>query len=258
MSLFLLTRQNGLEGRYATMTKKLLMNNYPQSTGGVVTKGLYIWLDGQDVVTNTDTFLNNRIDQSYGAYIPHAGIYWLINRVWKYKNYIGYYNEAHHIDKCTVTDEFTLQISYKTFELKGNKVLGIFGPHDDASWNDLNIAIFNKKLRLLMKTVVSDSKEIFTDSMSIDNLAITINNQQKKISLYINGEFKTEVFYRADIDSFFNVSRKWRFQSTRAFQPNFEDIATWRIGSVLMYHRILTEEEIKQNYLYEQSIERGE
>lgn len=238
------------------MSKKLLMNTHSQNVSEIVKKDLHIWLDGRDVVTNTDAFLNNRIDQSYGAYIPNIGNYWLQNRIWKYKNYIGHYGNTQYIDKCTVTDEFTLQISYKTFELKGNSVLAIFGLPDTSSWMDLNIAIILKKFRLFMKGTLTDSKEIFTDSMSIDNLAITVNNQQKKISLYINGEFLTEVLYKADIDSFLNVPRKWSIQSTRAYQSNFEDSITWRIGSILMYHRILTEEEIKQNYLYEQSIER--
>lgn len=238
------------------MSKKLLMNNYPQDTSGVVTNDLHIWLDGQDVVTNTDTFLNNRVDQSYGAYIPDVPSYWLQNKIWKYKNYISYYTTSHYIDKCTVTDEFTLQISYKTFELKANEQLPIFGPYN-VPWNELNIVIFNNKMRLMMKTVLSESKEIFTDSILIDNLAITINNSQKKISLYINGEFKAEVSYTTDIDSFFNVSRGWKVQSTHAYGASGAFANDWRIGSVLMYHRILTEEEIQQNYLYEQSIERG-
>lgn len=217
------------------MSKKLLINNYSENGLMPVMDGLVCWLDGRDsdFIDRTGNFnfeVNNIISD---------GKKFVFNGVDSIAKFIG--DIPININNCTVNFIFRVlkdNLTYRVITIK-NSIIAL-----DSS---------TKPRQALSCTFCGIDKVKNMNKIEnycfVGDLNTTSTNRLK--SYYDDICYPTK-FYLNGYDS--NPSNSivigGRLDNKQCTQME--------LCSIKIYNRALTEEEIQQNYLYEQSIERGE
>lgn len=216
------------------MSRKLMMNNVESNGLSPVTDGLICWLDGRDG-NGTQTTWVDRTGNSNDAIIT--------NCVWTGKALrVNNNSDSFLVNKILInsdTSPFTLEVNFKNITM-ANNVDNIIMANSTKMW-DYSSSIYRNIKRLLL---------------DVGNT--TINNS-----------FELNKSYQVGLIKYHNSSRKPLLDGAIleypnsmitngiSFLGNFD--AKHMIGdyySIRLYNRILTQEEITQNYNYEKSISR--
>lgn len=240
------------------MSKKLLIDNYSENKSMPVTDGLVCWLDARDLKdTNDETIWKDRSGNGHHATLKRSNSQTPIIENGYYRTYdSGYvilptlnFNstdgismfldfKVHNYSKHQYARLFTLGYTndYRQHLAAGTGLLE-FGTiryfskttTDFGLYSYFNVNMFNKKI----------------------NMSISYNNN---IMLGKNHNFNiTRAFEHHDkFDTIFNCNYLNAENSSSIL------VRDTSYGLILIYNRALTEEEMEQNYKYEQSIERGE
>lgn len=216
------------------MSKKLLMNNYSENGLMPVMDGLVCWLDGRDGKIG-DTIWKDRSGNGSDAEI--IGCEWT-----GFSLKINNNSDQFLVSKTLIDDNnkpYTLEVYFKrNFTTRG--ATNVILANTSKQWyGSTSIYIDVNRLYFDMgnQTLTAD----YTNNKPYQ-VAITKSNQVSRKG-FLNGEF---------------VNEHSRTTYTISFLGNWDDNKMMgEYYSIRLYNRALTEEEIKQNYLYEQSIERS-
>ena len=221
------------------MSKKLMMNNYSESGLMPVTNGLICWLDGRDC-KNGDTIwvdrsgngnngnisgnMNTEADKLENGYLKLEDSICLIPSL--------LFNSVKSI--CFYSNfEFVQKSGWQRLISESN------GDNCICFWNTNAIKLNG----------VNSSPTIF-DNNNVQRLYLEISDDRKRLILK-----KID-----DVDLNFDANNR-NISTSSVIQINGKgsgDKSKQSVASIMIYNRALTQEEIQQNYLYEQSIERGE
>lgn len=223
------------------MSRKLLMNNYSENGLSPVMDGLICWLDGRDG-RNGDT-------------------------VWKDRSGNG--NNAIFINNKTIFNGGKLTLNGDNYadlpfgnneDINKYSICAYVSKSTTYEFNDMVVAHdLNTGTRKYLSLQYPRPRIGYATTYYAGNISININklnylvfNIGQQASLYINNELSTSV----------NIVENTISKSNLIIGAERRDIQScWlkgNIASILIYNRALTEEEVQQNYLYEQSIKRGE
>lgn len=214
------------------MSKKLLMNNYSENGLMPVTDGLICWLDSRDECDGNKTVdrigLNNFLLEGITA----SNLFCLENHALLSEN------------SFILGNNFSIQL---TINIKEIESFGLLLSH--ANERNIFKICHRNNSKLGCYTVatggIDNGLPIIKDTKQI----ISVNIEKGIISLFDNN------LLSSSINSLNNIDGKFRIGAT---VRNGYDGSNFTLYSLKIYDRSLTEEEIKQNYLYEQSIERGQ
>lgn len=217
------------------MSRKLLMNNYSENGLSPVMDGLICWLDGRDG-RNGDTVWKDR--SGNGNDFEVTNCQWGETSL-KTHTTSSYFN----LEKLLINrnDDFCLDIYFKQSINQVGK-LRVINANSESAWgNGSSIFIENDNKIFYYESIVFNK---IVEFGSINYISILrLNNE---ITIYFNGvKYKTNRNANHSINVLGNGN--WN-----------NSIMLGDYYSIRLYSKSLTEEEIQQNYLYEQSIKRGE
>lgn len=234
------------------MSKKLLMNNYSENGLMPVTDGLVCWLDARDLKdTNDGTIWKDRSGNGHHATLKRKDL----NSIPVIEN--GYYRtyDSGYVILPTLkfnsTDGISIFLDFKVHNYTRLFTLGYNNNYKSHLAAGTGLLEFGT-IRFFSESTV-DRYIYFSDAMFNKkiNMSISYNNN---IMLGKNHNLNiTRAFGHNDkFDAIFNCNylNAENSSTTLARDTSY--------GLILIYNRALTEEEINQNYLYEQSIKRGE
>lgn len=217
------------------MSRKLMMNNVKSNGLYPVTDGLICWLDGRDG-SGTQTTWIDRSGNSNDAIIT--------NCMWTGKALrVNNNSDSFLVNKLLISSDFspfTLEINFKNITAKPGIVDNIIMANSTKSWG-YSSSIYKNNQRLFLDVGNSNISNSFELNKSYQVGVIKYNNASRKPLL--DG---TILEYPNSIGT-----------DGISFLGNFD--TNHMIGdyhSIRLYNRILTQEEITQNYNYEQSITR--
>lgn len=231
------------------MSKKLLMNNHSENGLMPVMDGLIGWYDARD--KNADnTYL---IDKSgngnniscnsnncvfYDDYIDVVGESYSDTL-----NYSSYINAEFTISYCIdTTKSISAGVAWWRSQLKCMSGLYV----DSLGWwirpNNRSANVWYRNRKHIND---NDNKMIFPK----EKIMVTVTMSSMQVALYVNG-----VLYISVLSKPLNMNNLSLGLFGESRYPNG---MTYKYYSSYIYNRALTEDEIQQNYQYEQSIERG-
>lgn len=222
------------------MSKKLMLNKYSSNGLMPVTKGLVCWLDGRDGKTG-DT-------------------------VWKDRSGNG--NHATFVNSKTVFQNGKLLLNGDNYaelpfgnneDINNYSICACASKSTSYTYNDMVVAHdLNAGTRKYVSLYSPKPRIGYNDAFHVGDISIVANksyylifNIEQKISLYINNEKSIS------IDKVEGVESKSNLLLGAERKNNQGCWLKGSITSVLIYNRPLTVKEMQQNYLYEQSIQRG-
>lgn len=221
------------------MPKKLMMNNYSKNGMLPITEGLTYWLDSN--VEYDEKYIYSHITnlkfQKYNnVYVTNEGI-----------ECVGSGTTGASFKTTDIFDtrngNFCIEIAFYRENLVSTN--SIFGQVQGGS----RLITSNGELKSVSDIYGIDSQQSFS-LLNKKNL-ITINVSSSNTYIYVNGDFKGSYEFK---NGFLNCIAF----NTRYLTGSSSDTIDTIYNSIKIYNRALTEEEIQHNYLYEQSIERGE
>lgn len=241
MSLFSLIRLNGWVGAYL-MSKKLLMN-YASNNGLLpVMDGLICWLDGRWYVSGEDTWRDMSGHNNNATLSNTTGIN---------KNNALYFKGGGNIENPTLNlANYTVEVHVK--DLKTGYWNGLYGNTGGTTGNSVYI---NSK-------DISGYPYNNIHTMGLlspyNRVVLSIVYETNSLSLYFNGKFIKKVSYYvhpSTAEYFLICARKLNSPSNISNAFTDDRLNEWY--SFKIYNRALSEKEIHQNYLYEQSVHGG-
>lgn len=235
------------------MTKKLLMNNYSENGLMPVTDGLICWLDARDLKdTNDGTIWKDRSGNGHHATLKRKDL-----------NIIP-----------VIEDGFyrTYESGYvilPTFNFNSTDGLTMFG---DFKLNNAAKIEYGRLFTLGFGTTSNTHLGVGTGYSEVGIITYfgeavnplfnqNMYNQRLNISIAFNNNFLYAINHDCSVKQRFagnNLNGIFNNNYLNAEHPSYIMVRDTSYGSFLIYNRTLTEEEINQNYLYEQSIKRGE
>lgn len=220
------------------MSKKLLMNNYSKNGLMPVIDGLICWLDGRDYIAGENIWIDrsgNKNDIEIfnpSSKLSKGALYLSRN--------LKSYGKSKNIFNLSVKDEKTIEIKYK---FNNNHVWGrVFSLNN-------RYAIQTDSYKYNLVNTGQKWTEVLIDKNNYNT--ITIVSDFKKNSIYKD----SNLFFTDSANT--NAIHLGNLFLNRE-SDTIQNPVDLYIASIKIYNRSLTEEEIQQNYLYEQSIERGE
>lgn len=219
------------------------MNNFSENGMLPIMDGLICWLDGRDGRTG-DTVWKDRVKPKEYT-INNGGI-------------------EENLKSCALKTGGFLNLGLigngeKTFEIRYKKT-------DTKYWSAI-MYVLNKVCvemtsanKILFRVQNNDTPtSTLTLSKSIENCILTVS-VGSEVCIYIDGVLETKLSSDFFAKYGYIISDLLMFDSDYLINSRFDggDKQAKNIYSFKIYNRVLTEEEIQHNYLYEQSIERGE
>lgn len=238
------------------MAKKLMMNNYSENGMLPIIDGLVCWLDGRDY--SGGGLVKDRVGSNkfVTTNITSTGYSFLYNNTSSLITTT--FNDNEDMYKLFNSD-FTLCITEKISKPIANLTyprLVNFNEYETNSPYQLIYQPDSDKKSMQFCNSKIESYSVFKsidicNDVSKKNIVFVKRGNQ--VIFYKNGE-KYETILddsNADINLFrITIGQAYNATNTRAYSGD--------IYSFMAYNRALTEEEIQYNYLYEQSIDRGE
>lgn len=227
------------------MSKKLLMNNYSENGLIPVTDGLICWLDGRDGSV-ADTLWRDRSTHGNDAVL----------KKFNFDNSNGWTGSSllfNGKNYCDIKNLNMIEGNNKTFELELHdnlyQVVGFLSNRTRAN-DGFSLLHYNRNFALdINYNNVIQRQQVFEFSG-----VITVSiDESGEVKFYKNGVYLKTLKYNTFNSDFPYNTSAWRLG---AF-GNTDAGITGKVSFVRIYNRVLTEEEVQQNYLYEQSIERS-
>lgn len=225
------------------MPKKLLMNNYSENRTMPVMDGLVCWLDGRDYITGGTIWRDRSGHNKNATLTNNSGIK---------KNNCLYYRGAGNIENPTLNlESYTVEIYLK--DLSTGYWNGLYGNTSGSSGTSIYITGRN------FGGVNGYPRGLYVPLNSVNSKAIlSVVYEKNSVSVYSNGIFiaKWHINIPPSTAKYFVICAR----KPNVTNDNTDTFADDRLNewySFKIYNRALTEKEIQQNYLYEQSIERG-
>lgn len=239
------------------MAKKLMMNN-AENGKMPIKKGLVCWLDGRDYTggnsvkdrVNGKEFTVNGVSVSGYSFFYNNDTNAVISaKVGVEENLYNLFNSDFTL---VITDKLIKKIVAGTYPRLFN-----FGEYPTNSPYQLIYQPDNHYncLQFCDRSIVANSLFKNTTMLTrLDRKTIVIAKKGNEITIYHNGVKHTTI---ADslTPAILNLTKITLGQAHDATNIR---VYYGHICSFMMYNRALTEEEVQHNYLYEQSIERGE
>lgn len=225
------------------MPKKLLMNNYSENGLMPVMDGLICWLDGRDG-KGRDTIWVDR--SKNGNDFTLNGFTFTADNGWTGRNLKTNLHE-YAISKISLPTEYTIEVDLFADGVEDKKQSTFFYFGDGNTSGRWRECIFRGGWSAYEIVNANRSNYI---PYEFRRYKLTFMGKSNKIYLYIDGpkiyeEINNNVISGLTANFYLGCS-----ESIHRFSQA-------RFNSVKIYNRVLTEEEMQQNYLYEQSIERG-
>lgn len=241
------------------MAKKLMMNNinnYSENGLLPVTDGLVCWLDGRDysgtnsvkdrikkkmftcnnIINKKNAFVYDKSDSViFAEFNSDENMYNLFNSDFtlyfedKLDRVIPFLNTATH-------SAYPRLIHFNDYNGNSPYQLSYNGERNNMTIHDSNIVDNN----------IFKMKNI---NYNVSKKSIVIIKRENTISAYLNGKKYETVNVSNNIINLERLTLGNVYLANRTYYGN--------IYSFMVYNRALTEEEIQQNYLYEQQIQRG-
>jgi len=230
------------------MSKKLLMNNYSENGLMPVMDGLVCWLDGRDG-QNGNTVWKDRSNN--GNDFELNGFTFSAEDGWTGKNLkVNFYQYA--TKNISLAEEYTIEVDVFVDQCKNGEqtVFFYFGDGNNSGiWRE---CVFRKEWEHGSRFQIATSG--YYNHM--------VSGQYKRYHIHIIGK-PNEVCVYTDNVKLYHHTRINNIMS--GLTANFYlgcnrklvNFCKARFNSVKIYNRALTKEEVQQNYLYEQSIERN-
>lgn len=225
------------------MPKKLLMNNYSENRTMPVMDGLVCWLDGRDYITGGTIWRDRSGHNKNATLTNNSGIK---------KNNCLYYRGAGNIENPTLNlESYTVEIYLK--DLSTGYWNGLYGNTSGSSGTSIYITErdfgdVNGYPRLNYVNIAN----------KINPAILSVVYEKDSVSFYLNGSLIKKEIYSlmpSTAKYFVICARKPNVANDNTDTFTDDRLNEWY--SFKIYNRALTEKEIQQNYLYEQSIERG-
>ena len=226
------------------MSKKLILNNYSENGLMPVMDGLVCWLDGRDG-KNGDTIWKDR--SGSGNNFELNGFTFSGEDGWTGKNLKVNFSQ-YAIKNISLAEEYTIEVDLFVDGVKNNEQTTFFYFGDGNTSGKWRECVFRRDSTKYQ--FMQSNYSIITDAQ-LKRYSLTIMGKRDKIYLYIDSIRRYET-------SINNIISGLTANFYLGCGYNLERFCKARFNSVKIYNKILTEEEIQQNYLYEQSIERGE
>lgn len=218
------------------MPKKLLMNNYSENGLMPVMDGLICWLDGRDGKTG-DTIWKDRSGNGNDATVTNCE--WTGKALKTTSDLSAFLVSKEMIDGDDTP--FTLEIYFSRYATdRPGRAENVIMANSAKQWWDSTSIYFQGSMLFYdtgRNTLVTNSE--FNKAYQVTIAKYHANSRKA----FVNGKFIGMTVRYSDGIAFFG-----NYDSTK-MKGNYY--------SIRLYNRVLTEEEIQQNYLYEQSIERG-
>lgn len=245
------------------MSKKLLMNNYSENGLMPVMDGLVCWLDGRDydgtnsikdrvskkiftcnnITNNKQAFVYAKSDSTiFAEFNASEAMYDLFNSDFTLcfedkisrvisgssLNYPSSYPRLIHFNYFSGNSPYQLSYNGETYTISGSRMTLIgYNMNSNDIFKSININYNPSKKQIVLV------------------------KKGNSISAYLDGKkYETVSDNKNTIINLERLTLGNTYLANRTYYG--------KIYSFMAYNRALTEEEIQQNYLYEQSIERGE
>lgn len=228
-----------------SMSKKLLMNNFASDSGLMpVQDGLICWLDGRDGKTG-DVIWKDRSGLQNNGDLTNVDFF-NGNAIFKGDSSWVDFKKSTFKELDSVTVEITLEL----------QEIGLFtlfdGKNGDIAYNSLGLWYGNIKnnFQYHPKGVAGNTNATKFEYTSNEKITVCGAIDRNKNRLYSNGILMDE---RVGTSNEIIVSPDAHLGARN--NRSFGLVGT--IQSFRIYNRVLTEEEIKHNYEYEKSIQRG-
>lgn len=230
------------------MSKKLLMNNYSENGLMPVTDRLICWLDGRDG-SETDSVWKDR--SGNGNDFELKGFTFLGEDCWTGTNLKVNFSQ-YATKNISLAEEYTIEVDVFVDGTISNEqtVFFYFGDgNTSGAWRE---CVFRKEDHVPRAhfQVIHSNKSIVLDTHASKRYRLTIMGKRDSIALYIDD-------IKQYVETINNVISGLTANFYLGCNWELNRFCKARFNSVKIYNKVLTEEEIQQNYLYEQSIERG-
>ena len=229
------------------MSKKLLMSNcYYYSENGLlpVMDGLICWLDGRD---GKGTGVTWKDRSKNGNDFTLNGFTFTGDNGWTGKNLKTNFHE-YAISEISLSTEYTIEVDLFVDGTKDNEQTTFFYFGDGNTsgvWRECTFRRDGGSFQVMY------NRRSLHIPVAYKRYRLTLMGEGDKIYLYIDG---VKLYEHIGNNVISGLSANFYLGCGR----NLDRFSQARFNSVKIYNRVLTEEEIQQNYLYEQSIERGE
>lgn len=218
------------------MSKKLLMNNYSENGLMPVMDGLVCWLDGRDG-QNGNTVWKDRSRKGNDAELTNCT--WTESALRVFSD-----SDDFLVNKPLINNEsFTLEVYFsRIMSERPSAAEKVVSTNTTKTWGG-STAIYIRGNNLFYDAGNNTLNLQFKYNKPC-HIAIVNDINKKNRTVYVDGKLvKTS---RDTINYVISFLGNWGNEHMRG-----------DIYSVRLYNRTLTTEEVQQNYLYEQSIERG-
>lgn len=221
------------------MAKKLMMNNYSENGLMPVMDGLICWLDGRDGKTGDAVWKDRSGNGNDAVFVNNKTIFENGKLTLDGDNYA---NLPFGLGEDLNKHSFCVCASKNTNNTYNSMMLACENGYNQRKYIDFDK--FSPRIGY-GSTFKTSSKVLSQNELNVFTFNIGAN-----ANLYVNAEltFSLGIQNNVKLASNFIIG-------TNNVEQKYNLIGN--IASVLIYNRPLTEEEIQQNYLYEQSIERG-
>ena len=221
------------------MSKKLLMDNYSNNGLMPVMDGLICWLDANDY--DGTNILKDRSGN---------GNDFILNGQFEYVDGFLIFDskKTNYADNTTMELDWnstSIQIRVSDVQNYDSYVFSIGG------WNGFNVRYCYQPKSLTSNKYGGRNTPTNSVDLSKSDSIIYASYSPDKMFLKCDGMEDIE------IDTLNNGNKIFNGIRIGCTAVAVTLLITMKFGSILIYNRVLSEEEIKQNYEYEKSIERG-
>lgn len=230
------------------MSKKLLMNNYSENGLMPVTDRLICWLDGRDG-SETDSVWKDR--SGNGNDFELKGFTFLGEDGWTGTNLKVNFSQ-YAIKKISFTEEYTIEVDVFIDGIINTEQTVFFYFGDGNTSGQWRECTFRKEDASSSNNFqVMHSQYTRRINRASKRFTLTIMGNRDKIYLYVNN---IKIYEQQVTNIISGLTANFLLGCGR----KLNQFCKARFNSLKIYDKILTEEEVQQNYEYEQSIERGE
>lgn len=229
------------------MPKKLLMNNHSENGLTPVTDGLICWLDGRDG-KGTDTVWVDR--SKNGNDFTLNGFTFTGDNGWTGRNLKTNFHE-YAISKISLATEYTIEVDLFVDGVERGKQSTFFYFGDgnaSGQWRETFLRRNSATDNTL--SVCNASHQKLIGDIAYKKYHLVLMGSQNRTCSYVESVKIYDVTRN-------NINSNFKANFYLGCGWNLGNFSQARFNSVKIYNRVLTEEEIQQNYLYEKSIERG-
>lgn len=230
----------------------LLEDNYSENGLTPVTDGLICWLDGRDG-SGTERKWKDRSGNENNCTLDIGMVF---------SNTNGWTGNSLLLNGGNSSYGVLYKMQYIagnnwTFELKFNNEKSTTGLLSNMnSYRQAGFSVYHNNNKICFKIMNKQSEATvrFPFEFINDNTATITISENCEVKLYKNGVYLHTAQYDIANGNFPYNAGEWRLGT-------FGTSSYGMIGEIFslrIYNRVLTEEEVRQNYEYEQSIKRGE